>query len=818
MAAKDKDKGFDQAKLQGMQEPLTVRVEKLRGNVRQPIGLPAKGDETSGFYPPGTGWTRAEVLGLENFILTKWSGGGYYEFTITDAKGDRMIWSGVWDPRVYPEKIPPDTAEAAYVGTVPSSSSMAGPQPVPMSAQPLGTTPVSGWPANFAAGYNNPPHTGPMMPSQPPASAPAMMSTPTGPQVWNGSVGPWAGPVGWPNVPSYPMPGYGPYGAPGYGPYGAPGFGPQSGFGPPSYSRRPYDDDRRERERTRDEEDRREAERREADRQRAELQEQLRRAELSQKESVYKAELERLQQAQAAQLQQISQQQSTQLQQMQQQHAAALQALQIELRQVAESRGKGEDDEVRRMREEQQRQREAAQAAERALERQLADQRFTQMQQAHEAQLAQMRQANEAQILALRDQLTRMNETPRGESDDVRRLREEQAALRQATERQAQENVHRLEMERLDRDRERERADRERRDEVMQREMQASREAMERRLEQLNNRGTDPVIDALREQARTGTENMRELARMNQQTTDRMAQFMVAPAQLATIMRDNSNGADQMMRQIVDTVGGIGNLYKNAAETIMQMSGGGGDPPAARLVQEAIGRASDVADKFIQARRDVGISDGRVKQAQAQAEAIRVQAERDVRVAQAGGLGQAPRWAPPPPVTGSGLGGTGTAASPRPPVPPSNGHASGSAPATTPPTTSTSTAPPIDATPTEQGETSTAARGPSEEQVFGIALESVNKLRAAVSAGKLTPNKTIDHILEGVEHVVSRNLVIPAFVLFQQERWADFIDIMLPNAPQDFKTECVRILIEEVEVDDGSGKTDSGSTALTLTP
>ena len=83
-----------------------------------------------------------------------------------------------------------------------------------------------------------------------------------------------------------------------------------------------------------------------------------------------------------------------------------------------------------------------------------------------------------------------------------------------------------------------------------------------------------------------------------------------------------------------------------------------------------------------------------------------------------------------------------------------------------------------------------------------MAYESVQRLRRGVAEGKLTPEKTIDAIFQGVEHVVTNNLVIPAFVLFQQERWADFVDVMLPGVPQAFKDECVRILLEEVEVAD----------------
>src|SRR3990172_12838481 len=112
MAPQDKILQFDQSKLQGMHEPLTVRIEKLKGSVKQPIELPAKDGA-----PPGTNWTRDEVLSLENWLLTKWSGGGYYRASGTDAKGSEMIWEWVFDPRMYPERVPPNTAEAAYVNS-----------------------------------------------------------------------------------------------------------------------------------------------------------------------------------------------------------------------------------------------------------------------------------------------------------------------------------------------------------------------------------------------------------------------------------------------------------------------------------------------------------------------------------------------------------------------------------------------------------------------------------------------------------------------------------------------------------------------------
>jgi hypothetical protein len=850
-AQKEKEQRFDQVKLQGMHEPLTVRVEKIRGNVRQPIELPPKGSEQTGFSPPGTGWTRDEVLQLENFILTKWSGGGYYEFTVTDAKGERMTWQGVWDPRMYPERIPPNTAEAAVVGASPTAMPIAGPQVVPAGTQPLGMQQQTGWPpSGNALGYNNPPHTGPVMVAAPqpvpqPAPAPAPVPAPQAPPMWaqQGPWGqpqqqpqwgaPWQQPYG-PGMPGMP-PNYG-YGAPfqqGFGgPFGGPQngfggggpFGPQNGFGGSfGSSRSRYDDDTLSRRaRFFDDDEKRENEKRENEKR--ELENRLRQAELDRKELEYKSALDRIQ----------TQQQQA-MQQLQQQHAQQMQAMQDELRRIGEGRNKGEDEEVRRAREEAQRQREAAQAEQQRLREQAQAERAALERQIAEQSLAQMRLQNEQQVQALREQLARMNDQPKGETDEFRRLREEQDRQAREFERQRQEDQRRLEAERAERERERERYDRERREEALAREMKETREATERRFEQLmtSRNASDPMIDALKETSRMNAESMREMARMQQTNSDKMAAFMVAPAQLAAIMKDNSHGADGVMRGMIQSIGEIGNLYKNAAESVMQMSGGGGEPPAVRLIQEGIGRASEVAERFLAVKRDSVLSEAKVKTAEAARDQTKIQAEASLRSqamhvqAQAAmaAQGRPPAgWSPPPPVANanSGLGGAQQARPAAVPQarPSTNGHGPQQAQAPTEVQPTAEAAPaapverrvgPIDLPPEPPPPPNRT--GPTEEEMFGAALDSVKRLRRGVAEGKLDPSKTIDAILQGAEHVVTNGLVIPAFVLFQQERWADFVDIMLPEAPQLFRDECVRILIEEVEPGDPSEPGEPGDQA-----
>lgn len=128
--------------------------------------------------------------------------------------------------------------------------------------------------------------------------------------------------------------------------------------------------------------------------------------------------------------------------------------------------------------------------------------------------------------------------------------------------------------------------------------------------------------------------------------------------------------------------------------------------------------------------------------------------------------------------------------------------------------------------------------------MFGLALESTRKLRKAVkeyiavnnavladgsirvvsenkrakdSEGKsigMSPEDAVDAILKGVNYVTQNNVQVPIFTLFQEGRFADFMDCMLPPAeyPQWFRDECVRILATDLEVADaeGAGGDDGG--------
>lgn len=104
-------KTFDEVKLQSMQEPLTVRVEKVKLGRRHQIPLP-ESEEAPG-QAGGVGYDIPAVRALEQYLVTEWSGGGDYVISVIDATGQKMEWNASYPISDYPERIPPPLQNAA---------------------------------------------------------------------------------------------------------------------------------------------------------------------------------------------------------------------------------------------------------------------------------------------------------------------------------------------------------------------------------------------------------------------------------------------------------------------------------------------------------------------------------------------------------------------------------------------------------------------------------------------------------------------------------------------------------------------------------
>jgi len=691
MATKPHEKRYDPARLQSMVEPIAVRVEKLKGNTRQPIELPAKFEGGS----PGANWTREEIAKLENWLLTEWSGGGMYNATVVDSAGNKMEWDFYYDPRMFPERVPPSAMTAtgpAPVGA-PQNAYSFTPQAPPAfsmpfgpSAQPLGQAGPTGWPPP-GAGYA-PVMPTPYMPSAPPA-APGPWNTPT----------PW-GATSW-SSPWQPTP-----------------WGHPQQIWPQPAAHAP-DEHTRIRQ----------------------LEEEVRKTERDRSEERHRMDMERMQQT----------------------HANEIGAMREELRRFAEATGKqpvGESDELRRLREENERQRQA----------------FV-----------------ESQLKAMQDMITKLAEKPvnTGETDEIRRLREEQAHQKQDFERSQERLV-------AEAQRERDRIDRERAEERHRIELEKMNDKFERTVEVFRDeskKGPDPIIEFMRDNSRNQAETAKEIARTQQAASDRMAGFMMNPIQMATLMKEASSSTDQILRSVT----GVVDIYQKVAENAVALSGGAPASPAAALIQEGLSKAAEVAQQWLAVQRDRAVHDARARSEQSRAQAhvadaVRAQAEGQTRVGQVTpAAGQTFNGAQGMPLPAPANGAVRKpkapkpgAAAPMPPMPPV---------VVGPPRTS-------------------GKRGPSDEKMFGVVYPEVQHLRQGVADGKLTPTLTVDAILQGVSATQQARLTIPVFTLFEQGRFADLMDALLPEAPQLFRDECVAVLNtrlnEEVDDPDDDDDGDDG--------
>lgn len=120
---------FDLAKFGTMVEPFSVRVEKVKGTMKYEVTPPPPTEE---------GWMKDHVRELENWIVTSWSGGGHYFFSITDSStpAQSMEWVAFYTPHEFPERTPPSLAAASTLSGMMPPSNQPQPKATPV-ATPL---------------------------------------------------------------------------------------------------------------------------------------------------------------------------------------------------------------------------------------------------------------------------------------------------------------------------------------------------------------------------------------------------------------------------------------------------------------------------------------------------------------------------------------------------------------------------------------------------------------------------------------------------------------------------------------------------------
>jgi hypothetical protein len=431
--------------------------------------------------------------------------------------------------------------------------------------------------------------------------------------------------------------------------------------------------------------------------------------------------------------------------------------------------------------------------------------------------LDRTRAEHQKQIDKLSDEMRRNNEQGANkENDEVRRAREERERMERERERErtdarfqemmakiselasARANpnddaIKRLEEDARRRDeqhaRELEKRDQIAREERIRLEIKESNDKHERMMREITanaNKGPDPVLEFMKESAREARASQERIAAIEARRFDAMQAASISPMQLVTLMDKRDSSGDQFIRNMMPALTGVIDLYRGAAENVVGLAGGGPAAAWQPALESVISTGKEVMDRYFTWKRDEGVSANKVKIAQAQAQGQAASAAAQAQQAIAHMQTNAAR----------GNNGVSQQASA-----PAAGLAGAEAPAAA----------------AQANNVVPIRQPPTEAERFGKAYESVKRLREGVKKGDLTPNATIDAIMQGVNAVISNNqqhppgdpahVIVPVFTLYEEERWADFIDQLLPDAPVPFKEECVKILIDP-EPDDGSAPKD----------
>lgn len=454
------------------------------------------------------------------------------------------------------------------------------------------------------------------------------------------------------------------------------------------------------------------------------------------------------------------------------------------------------------------------QAAQREFDRRVSemkaegDRRFAEMQQSMQTMVAQMTQALKEQtsrpavdpaVEQIREQNRRLEEQLRMQQAEVERTRREQELREQI--RVGQEETRRLVEEAN------------RRYEAMAREA--------------GSKGPDPQFLLM-------METMKEIARSSQSQFDRLQHLMMRPQDIMQMAKDSSQGADQIASQVGRTYQDIVQLQRQLIEQAAQLNQGGGN--------EVIGLVRDIGDKVGEwaGRYTTGKSKEAVESmrsqaevAKANAEAMRMTQERmadmarmeaSIRSGQAAsmsngtyvgpqgsqqaaiptatnGARKAPWIAPKTPrVEGSGLGGASA------PQPQSGGQV----------------------VPIKPAGPGRVIKGKTEEEWFGPMLDNVIELRGAVdlfiegltqtppikAEKSASPEECAMVINQAAMEIAKAQIPILAInVLLMEGMVADFLDVLLPEAPQQYRDDVVQILTQDEEDDDDDSAPDDDDQA-----
>jgi uncharacterized coiled-coil protein SlyX len=474
---------------------------------------------------------------------------------------------------------------------------------------------------------------------------------------------------------------------------------------------------------------------------------------------------------------------------------------------------------------------------------------------------AQKQSAIESQLADMANMVKQLAEGKIGgnrEDERFRRLEEDAKRREDEHKREMERLAAQAREEKLAAQTREDKRDAQTREENLRREMKENAERIERMMIEVKsaNKGPDPMFEMMKESSRQQLDFQKQMATMQQSNMERMSAFMVSPMQLAETLKNSSASGDGIMRNMLESVGGVVNLYRGAAEHITGMvgssqGGGGASSWVPGMIEGTVARSAETINNYLAAKRDAEVSANKARIAEAQERAQSEAIHAQVAMNQAAQQRPQAQFMPPPAVVqptvqaGGGLAGAG-----------GNGANGRTAPRVVGPTAVAG--PPAVTAPAPAGAPAAAQQAapqapvqaaqqvvqeppaevvqiprlsPQQElEIFGLAYPSVKHLRAGVQAyldangwrdlpseeeqvkspnekGEmvpvgLSPSAAVDAVLQGVEIAKKQNIQIPAFQLYVEERWGDLVQVLVPGASEVYKIEMTRIFAEDLDDDD----------------
>jgi hypothetical protein len=267
--------------------------------------------------------------------------------------------------------------------------------------------------------------------------------------------------------------------------------------------------------------------------------------------------------------------------------------------------------------------------------------------------------------------------------------------------------------------------------------------------------GPDPSLMLILEAFRQSSDSAKETIRVISETAREEKRTAMGPRDLIdmTERMNASNGAGTLLKSVSEAYSSVFGMAKAQIEMMKDSMAGGQVGPVQELVGTALQRAGDIAQRYIDMKRDVSV--GEAKAVEAQARAVQAQAQQ----------AQGPRPGlsgpqMPPPQPGAPL----PPVAPPPPAPPANA---------------------VEAQLQEH-----------EMQLFGPALEAVRRLRIGVRDQKVAPHEVVQFVYQAMAIVVQRGWQVPALELFESDQLQMFVEALLPNSPQPLLVEITQLLYQ----------------------